>query len=92
MRRLRAFLGIVLTCCLTFAPSTAWAEDINWSYSWSGTASVPNASGGGVILHMVSGIFANDKNDAPAVFLESFGPTGPLATGRFRTGAGAKKN
>jgi hypothetical protein len=72
-----------LACSLVFAGSRARAEDVTWSYSWSGTAEVLNDKGGGVKFHLGSGTLTNNQNGVTAALLEAFGPSGNIVNGKY---------
>jgi hypothetical protein len=81
MTRQSALFGAALVIWLICGFSTARAEDIGWSYSWSGTASVPNDGGGGVKFTFGAGEFKNNQNGVTAAVLEAFGPAGNINSG-----------
>ena len=68
---------------LGFAVSSVRAEDVNWSYSWSGTTPVSIANGGGINFNLMAGTFTNSKISVPAVTLEAFGVAGNITDGKY---------
>src|SRR5436305_11585732 len=82
MMRLSATIGSTLAFFLAVAVPGAWAEDIGWTYSWSGTTSVANAGGGGVKFNLGAGEFSNGQNGVTAATLEAFGAAG-LIGGKY---------
>jgi hypothetical protein len=76
-------LRCALVCWLAVAASSARADDIPWSYSWSGPATVGNDAGGGVKFIPVSDSGVNGMNGKLAFQLESFGPAGNIKDGTY---------
>jgi hypothetical protein len=83
MRHFQALLGCALACWLAFGAAGVRADDINWSYTWSGPAGVGNSVGGGVAFIPVAGTGANTVDGKPAFMLEAFGPAGPITNGVY---------
>src|SRR5262245_10528393 len=54
MRQTCALLCLALAAWVGFAPP-AWAGDVTWNYSFSGTSTIPNADGGSLSLILGKG-------------------------------------
>ena len=83
MRPYRAFLACVGLCCFGLATPSVQAEDILWTYDWTGTKEVFNNNGGGVKFLFVANAEKNGVQGLPSVYLQSVGPSGTIHNGQY---------
>lgn len=83
MIRMSVLFASALACWFVCPGSHARAEDVTWSYSWTGTSEVLNSNGGGVKLLLGSGTYNNNQNGVTAALLQAFGPAGNIVNGQY---------